>query len=1090
MKTGLPGRAFAYALLLCLSCASVSCAFFGWDAAARGKGDIVVSLNFPAIPGELAGARPAGSLGASRVLDPGTTTIKATVSGPGMDPVVQTFSHTIGNTSASVTILGILAGANRRVDVEVLNPGGSYGSGYATGVTVTQAGPNGASVLILPSSPVSWSAPRLVLAGQANRTAFAQTRPFPQTGAYTITIDQDATNPFTGAYLWMDDGSLSGSSYDSLTKSFQIPSASAGDQYFLGLYNNDASPGSHSLAEYRSLAGSPETAFGPQGARFASFATGVPSTVIYKAARQADGKIVFVGCIDEGGDSDVFVSRYTSDGFVDTSFGAGRGWVTIDAGTVTDYGYAIAIDGGGGIVVAGSSGNNFLAARLLDNGSLDPSFGTNGVWVFPIQVSGEARAIAIDSVGRIILGGTSNDGVNPYCTLACLSALGTLDLSFDFDGYAYIGSGTDATVFALAVDVYQNIWSAGIRGTDCFLALTDSSGGLMSGPTGFVSGAGYWTGSPGGGGCFNAVSLTNGGVGEYQVVAGGYELGAGTRMALARFNPGTAINNPAGAGGLDTGFGTSGWRTLFTFSDIATINDLQVKVGAPYDGYIMAYGQVLAPNPLSHAVVARFTPAGALDTPTFNGSGYRTFGAGSLGGNSHYYAVSGFHEPSGDSFMAVAAHVDQSATHSVPGIIRILASGAEGVAADATAFSGDGYAVENFVPTAEARFLATAVQDDGKILAAGWRQDIGKVGIVMRYNADGSVDGSFGTGGVWSLGGLGDFTVDAMRYLPDSGGRILVAGRYGNSGGITRVFVSALDSSGGSIPGFGTNSGYTFDPIGATGNTATVKDLDVDPATGAIFAVGWETSSGSVVTPITLTMNSSGLSPSFNSIGGYVGTKLRGVRFVDSATVLAVGDQPQAKQTAMGFTFALASPGVVAGVQSFIDMGMDRYLTGLAKTRDGSFYACGYANDGIPNKLLGIVLKLTVSGANPAIDASVWSGTGKAYFNAEGGQRDQILSIAAHPDGELLIAGCSLVDNNHKSYVARIDAVAGGIDMSFNGGTGYCFLPNPRAAVYTYPGGPQSAAFESVAVGLESAATVGWMLGSEGTYGPVAMAVR
>ncbi len=90
-----------------------------------------------------------------------------------------------------------------------------------------------------------------------------------------------------------------------------------------------------------------------------------------------------------------------------------------------------------------------------------------------------------------------------------------------------------------------------------------------------------------------------------------------------------------------------------------------------------------------------------------------------------------------------------------------------------------------------------ARQPDGKIVAVGLTGPISAEGIVMRLNPDGTVDGSFGAGGITGLdyGGPGDF-LDDVLIQPD--GKIVVVGRGGttNDWVVTRLTPQGLPDTG------------------------------------------------------------------------------------------------------------------------------------------------------------------------------------------------------------------------------------------------------------------------------------------------------
>ncbi len=97
---------------------------------------------------------------------------------------------------------------------------------------------------------------------------------------------------------------------------------------------------------------------------------------------------------------DFALARLKTDGRLDRTF-SGDGYATTDLGG-SDSASSVAIDSEGRIIVGGNGG----IVRYEPNGALDPSFGTGGM-----VTSGLARAassLAIDSDGRIVVAGGSN----------------------------------------------------------------------------------------------------------------------------------------------------------------------------------------------------------------------------------------------------------------------------------------------------------------------------------------------------------------------------------------------------------------------------------------------------------------------------------------------------------------------------------------------------------------------------------------------------------------------------------------------------------------------------------------------------------
>ncbi|NCT84773.1 MAG: hypothetical protein GXC94_16625 [Comamonadaceae bacterium] len=138
--------------------------------------------------------------------------------------------------------------------------------------------------------------------------------------------------------------------------------------------------------------------------------------------------------------------------------------------------------------------------------------------------------------------------------------------------------------------------------------------------------------------------------------------------------------------------------------------------------------------------------------------------------------------------------------------------------------------------------LAVAVQPDGKILVAG-ASDQGTSGYdfaLARYNADGTLDASFGHGGrVTTSFGNGDDKAYALLLQPD--GKIVLAG--GSNQGLTgNDFALARYLPDGSLDaGFG-NGGQVLTAIGSGAKSETAYALALQTVNGAarLIAVGGE----------------------------------------------------------------------------------------------------------------------------------------------------------------------------------------------------------------------------------------------------------
>jgi uncharacterized delta-60 repeat protein len=209
--------------------------------------------------------------------------------------------------------------------------------------------------------------------------------------------------------------------------------------YIVGNYD-------YALARYNSD-GSLDTTFGTDGKVITS--VGDDSEAAYGVAIQDDDKIVVAGASWLSGTVDFSLVRYNSDGSLDTTFGTG-GKVLTSIGSGNDFGSALAIQDGGKIVVAGYSNangsNDFALVRYNSDGSLDTTFGTGGIVLTPIG-SGDDRgyAVTIQDGGKIVVAGQSNNGSNDDFALVRYNSDGSLDTTFGAGGKVTtpIGSGGD-----------------------------------------------------------------------------------------------------------------------------------------------------------------------------------------------------------------------------------------------------------------------------------------------------------------------------------------------------------------------------------------------------------------------------------------------------------------------------------------------------------------------------------------------------------------------------------------------------------------------------------------------------------------------
>ncbi len=159
----------------------------------------------------------------------------------------------------------------------------------------------------------------------------------------------------------------------------------------------------------------------------------------YSIALQPDGKIVVAGYSYSGSSNDFALTRYNTDGSLDTTFD-GDGKVTTAIGSSDDEAFSVAIQPDGGIIVAGFSRNgstneDFAVVRYNADGSLDTTFDGDGKLTTDVVGSEDfAKSVTLNSDGKIVVGGHSYDGSSTDFALARYNADGSLDTTFGTNG--------------------------------------------------------------------------------------------------------------------------------------------------------------------------------------------------------------------------------------------------------------------------------------------------------------------------------------------------------------------------------------------------------------------------------------------------------------------------------------------------------------------------------------------------------------------------------------------------------------------------------------------------------------------------------
>lgn len=175
--------------------------------------------------------------------------------------------------------------------------------------------------------------------------------------------------------------------------------------------------------------------------------------------QQNDGKLILSGSKRTNNDNYSILVRYLEDGSIDSSFGT-DGVVSADFGTgFYSYGYVF-IGDQEKIIVAGIQYQNpnyiFIIARYLPNGQLDDSFGTNG----SVSIPGSYNMIHLADGSFLLLRFTASDEVS----ISHYLSDGTLDTLFGINGTAVSNFSAESFGFSeTKIDGQGNIYVLGTR---------------------------------------------------------------------------------------------------------------------------------------------------------------------------------------------------------------------------------------------------------------------------------------------------------------------------------------------------------------------------------------------------------------------------------------------------------------------------------------------------------------------------------------------------------------------------------------------------------------------------------------------------
>ncbi len=350
-------------------------------------------------------------------------------------------------------------------------------------------------------------------------------------------------------------------------------------------------------------------------------------------------------------------------------------------------------------------------------------------------------------------------------------------------------------------------------------------------------------------------------------------------------------------------------------------------------------------------------------------------------------------------------------------------------------FATNGKTTTDFFGVPEDRVFSIALQPDGKIIAAGRaRSNINStnpLGFAMaRYNSDGSLDGSFGSGGKVYTQILGQQDV-ARAIAIQSDGKIVLAGSAVNSGSTFDLAVARYNSDGSLDSTFGVGGRLTINTGGGSGAFAVSTQSD-----GKIIVAGSFFNSVTGFDFALLRFNNDGVLDATFGNNGLTTTDFFN-HPLDEAFAMAM--QPDGKIILAGVTgdsgitfrdFALArySPNGVLDstfgndgrVMTDFSGNLD-IANGVAVQADGKIVAGGSIN----TFSIDSDFALARYNSNGSLDPFFGMG-GKITVDFSG-KLDQVSEVAIQSDGKIVVAGNSFNSGGIDSdfALARLEASGG-----------------------------------------------------------------
>jgi uncharacterized delta-60 repeat protein len=273
------------------------------------------------------------------------------------------------------------------------------------------------------------------------------------------------------------------------------------------------------------------------------------------------------------------------------------------------------------------------------------------------------------------------------------------------------------------------------------------------------------------------------------------------------------------------------------------------------------------------------------------------------------------------------------------------------------------------------------LQPDGKILVSGAFTNFNgvTVGRIARLNADGSLDQTFNSVGTgFNANSGGNFEIYRVKVLAD--GKIMIGGDFSQFNGVARNRLARLNADGSLDTTFTVGSGLN----------GAAQSIDVQPD-GKIVVGGHFSSYSGFSTPSLVRVNSDGSRDTSFNIGIGFGDEIRAVVVQPDGKIVVGGFFESFNGVATNGILRLKSDG--SKDDSYTVAGLDAVVLSIALQPDGKMIVGGSFTQ-IAGATSQCIARLNADGT---MDASLSPGT------SVGAQT--INDIALQPDGKAILVG-------------------------------------------------------------------------------------